>query len=276
MAKNVQSILMKKESGQKLVLATAYDYHQARLADQAGVDMLLVGDSLGRYIQGGDSYLQVTVEEIIYHCRAVARGCKQALIVAGMPFGSYHVSTEQAVANALRIIKEGGADGVKLEGDQVLVPRVKALTNAGIPVMAHIGRMAQRTFLWEDQPVYGMDEESAWELAETAQALEDAGAFAIFMERVAKEAATLITGKVDVPTIGMGCGPGCDGQALVFHQLLGLDGAEQPPQYARRFAEGDRALSQGLQAYCQAVRSGQFPEEQHAFPMEEGEAKRLY
>ena len=276
MPMNVQNILAKKESGHKLVMVAAYDYHQARLADQAGVDMILVGDSLGRYMQGGDSYLPVTVEEIIYHCRAVARGCRHALIVATMPFGSYHVSSEQAVTNALRLIKEGGADAVKLEGSQNMAATVKYLTQAGLPVMSHIGLMPQRTFLWEDGPVCGADEESAWELAEAAQAMEDAGAFAIFMERVAREATALITAKVDVPTIGMGCGADCDGQALVFHELLGLDGADQPPPYLRRFLEGDQLLGQGLREYCAAVREGRFPEEQHSLPMDADEAKRLY
>lgn len=276
MPMKVQKIVAKKESGEKLVMSTAYDYHQARLADQAGVDMLLVGDSLGRYFQGGDSYLPVTVDEVIYHCRAVARGREQALIVAGMPFGSYHISPEQAISNALRLIKEGGADAVKLEGGQNMAATVKALTQAGLPVMAHIGRMPQRASLWEDRPVCGTDEESAWELAEAAQAMEDAGAFAIFMERVAREAAALITEKVDVPTIGIGCGPECDGQALVFHQLLGLDGAEAPPQHVRRFCNGDELFSQGLREYCQAVREGSFPDASHSFLMDEGEAKRLY
>ena len=276
MSINVQKILSKSEAGQKLVMVAAYDFHQARLADQAGVDMILVGDSLGRYFQGGDSYLPVTVDEVIYHCQAVARGCQQALVVAGMPFGSYHISPEQAISNALRLIKEGGADAVKLEGGANLAPTVKALTQAGLPVMAHIGAMPQRAYLWEDEPVCGTDEESAWELAEAAQAMEDAGAFAIFMERVAREAAALITEKVDVPTIGIGCGPDCDGQAMVFHQLLGLDGLEQEPKHVRRFCQGDALLGQGLREYCQAVREGSFPESKHSCPMDEGEAKRLY
>ena len=149
-------------------------------------------------------------------------------------------------------------------------------SEAGLPVMAHVGMLPQRASLWEDLPVYGTDEETAWELAETAQAMESAGAFAIFLERVAQEAASLIAEKVDIPVIGMGCGPGCDGQALAFHQLLGLDGAEAPPQYVRRFAEGDKIFGQGLRDYCAAVREGTFPQEKHAFPMEEGEAKRIY
>lgn len=276
MPMNVHNIQAKKESGEKLVLVTAYDYHQSRLADQAGVDLLLVGDSLGRFIQGEDCDLHVTVDEVIYHCKAVDRGRKRALVVAGMPFGSYHVGPAQAIQNAIRLIKEGGADGVKLEGSRSTVGTVRALTEAGLPVMAHVGMLPQRASLWEDLPVYGTDEETAWELAETAQAMESAGAFAIFLERVAQEAASLIAEKVDIPVIGMGCGPGCDGQALAFHQLLGLDGAEAPPQYVRRFAEGDKIFGQGLRDYCAAVREGTFPQEKHAFPMEEGEAKRIY
>ena len=153
---------------------------------------------------------------------------------------------------------------------------VRTLTQAGLPVMAHIGSMPQRSDLWEDTPVCGADEESAWELAEIAQAMEEAGAFAIFMERIAREAAALITERVDVPTIGLGCGPDCEGQALVFHQLLGLDGEAQAPKHVARFCQGDLLLGKGLQEYCRAVREGSFPSAENSTPMEEGEAQRLY
>ena len=271
---DISQMQKKMEAGEKLVMITAYDYHQARLADESGVDMILVGDSLGNVMLGYDSTIPVTMEDMIHHIKPVARAAKHAFVVGDMPFGSYHISTEQAVANALRLIQEGGCKAVKMEGGKEFAPLVAELTRRGIPVMAHIGLLPQTATLWEGYRTQGRDEQSAWLLVEAAQALEEAGAFCVLMECVTTEVAKLITSKLDVFTIGIGCGPDCDGQVLVFHDLLGL--SEQAPRFAKCFAEGGECLKKGIQDYCDAVRNKKYPDDSHSFPMPEDEAKRLY
>ena len=270
---NIAALQQKCDAGEKLVMVTAYDYAQAYLADQAGVDMILVGDSLGPNVLGYPTTLPVTLDEILYHLRPVVRGSQRALIVADMPFGCYQISEEQAVANAVRLI-ENGAGAIKLEGGRDLIPLIQHMSKRGIPVMAHIGLTPQTAALWQGQTVFGRDEESAWELVDTAQNMEEAGAFAIFTECVAAEAAALITGKVDIPVIGIGSGAACDGQAMVLHDLLGF--TENPPLYVRRFADAAGCIRQGLSDFCAAVRSGTFPATENSFKMEEDEAQRLY
>lgn len=271
----VASLQKKMADGEKLVMVTAYDYPMARMADTAGVDMLLVGDSLGNTVLGYDSTLPVTLEEVLHHTRPVVRGSERAMVVLDMPFGSYQISEELAIANCVRALKEGGAGAVKLEGGKEMAPLVAELTKRGIPVMAHIGLLPQTAPLWEGYRVQGRDGDSAWELVEAAQALEEAGAFSLLLECMTTHVARLVTEKVDIPTIGIGAGPGCSGQVLVFHDLLGL-GDDQAPKFVRRFAEGRAVLEQGLKDYCAAVRDGSFPSEEYAYAMNMDEAKRLY
>lgn len=271
----VSSIQKKAAEGEKLVMVTAYDYPMARMADAAGVDMILVGDSLGNTVLGYDSTLPVTLEEVLHHTRPVVRGSERAMVVLDMPFGSYQISEEQALANCIRALKEGGAGAVKLEGGKEMAPLVAELTKKGVPVMAHIGLLPQTAMLWEGYRVQGRDEDSAWMLVEAAQALEAAGAFALLLECMTTHVAKLVTEKVDIPTIGIGAGPDCRGQVLVFHDLLGL-GDDDAPKFVRRFAEGRALLEQGLKDYCAAVRDGSFPSAEYFYAMNADEAKRLY
>lgn len=271
---NIAALQEKKERGEKITVLTAYDYPMAHVADEAGVDVLLVGDSVGTVVLGYDSARQVTMEDMLHHVKPVVAAARRALVVADMPFGSYHVSTEQTLQNALRLLGEGGCRAVKLEGGREIVPTVSELTRRGIPVMAHIGLRPQTANLWEGRQVQGLDEETALELVNTAQELEEAGAFAIFMECVTAEVARLITEKVDVPTIGCGCGPDCDGQALLFHDAIGLTDVQ--PIYVRQFLEGRDLMEQAVQEYCRQVREGAYPDEEHSFHMDQDEAKRIY
>lgn len=271
---NIAALQEKKERGEKITVLTAYDYPMAHVADEAGVDVLLVGDSVGTVVLGYDSARQVTMEDMLHHVKPVVAAARRALVVADMPFGSYHVSTEQTLQNALRLLGEGGCRAVKLEGGREIVPTVSELTRRGIPVMAHIGLRPQTANLWEGRQVQGLDEETALELVNTAQELEEAGAFAIFMECVTAEVARLITEKVDVPTIGCGCGPDCDGQALLFHDAIGLTDVQ--PIYVRQFLAGRDLMEQAVQEYCREVREGAYPDEEHSFHMDQDEAKRIY
>lgn len=271
---NIQDIQQKKEAGEKLVMATAYDYTLARLADEAGVDMLLVGDSLGVLALGYDSTVPVTMEDMLYHTRPVARGSKRALIVADLPFGAYQLGSEQALHNALQLI-QAGAGMVKMEGGRELAPLFQYLKTRGIPAMAHIGLLPQTADLWDGFHTHGQDEDSAWALVEAAQALEEAGAAALMAECVTSEVGRLITERLDIPVIGVGSGVDCDGQMLRSHDLLGLT-EEGSPHYVRHFVEGGQLLSEGLRNFCAAVRGGAFPAEEHSYPMEKDEAKRLY
>ena len=270
---NVADIQEKAAKGEKLVMITAYDATSARLADESGVDMILVGDSLGWVSLGYESAVSVTLEEVIAHTRAVVRGSKQAMVVADLPYGSYESGEEQAVKNAIRLIKEGGAGAVKVEGGREIVPLVSRMSKMGIPVVCHMGYMPQTSWLWQESYTLGRDEESAWELVDTAQELEEAGAIALFLQCVAAEAAELIGKKVDVPCIGMGSGNQVDGQAQLFFDVVGI--SDDIPMHARKFAQGGDILRSAIRDYGKAVRSGVFPDEDHMEMMEEDEAKRL-
>ena len=271
---DIATLQDKKERGEKIAVITAYDYIMARMADEAGVDILLVGDSVGTVALGYDSARQVTMEDMLHHVKAVVAGARQAMVVADMPFGSYHISTEQALSNAVTLLAQGGCRAVKLEGGREIVPIVSEFTRRGVPVMAHIGLRPQTAALWEGRQVQGVDEETALELVNTAQELEEAGAFAIFMECVTAEVARMITEKVDVPTIGCGCGPDCDGQALLFHDALGFTDAR--PAYVKEFLAGRDLMEQAVRDYCEQVRGKAYPDAEHSFHMDEDEAKRLY
>lgn len=248
-------------------MCTCYDASFARLVDAAGVDVLLIGDSLGMVIQGHANTLPVTVDEICYHTKAVARAHPCAHIMADMPFMSYQASVEQALTNAGRLIKEGGAESVKVEGGEELCPMVEAFTTAGIPVMAHIGLKPQRVHQMGGYKIQGRSSAAAEQLQAEALALEAVGAFGLLLEGMAMEAAAEITKAVRIPTIGIGAGPHCDGQVLVLHDLLGLNPAFQP-RFVKRYAELGAAVTAAILAYCTDVKSGAFPTASHAFRRE--------
>jgi len=258
-----------RKGQEPLVMVTAYDATFARMLDEGGADLLLVGDSLGMVIQGNDDTLSVTVDDIVYHCRAVARGTRYAHIVGDMPFLSYNVSPEEAVRNAGRILAEGRAHSVKLEGGRPVVPVIERLVGAGIPVMAHVGLTPQSVHAMGGFRVQGRDEEGAQRIIDDAKAVADAGAYALVLEGIPSDLAERVTAAIDIPTIGIGAGVGCDGQVLVCYDMLGLT-PDLRPKFVRRFDElFDRGKS-AMQAYADAVRSGEFPGPEHTF----GPAKR--
>jgi 3-methyl-2-oxobutanoate hydroxymethyltransferase len=246
--------------GAKLAVVTAYDYTSARLADEAGVDAVLVGDSVGMVVQGHPTSLPVTLDEIIYHTRCAVRGVRRALVVADLPFLTYQVSPRQAVRSAGRILKEGGAAAVKLEGGRRVLPAVRAIVAAGIPVMGHVGLTPQSV---HQLGGFKVQRDEA-ELLADAKAVEEAGAFALVVESVPAGLGSKVTAAVGVPTIGIGAGPGCDGQVLVFHDLLGLFPDFQP-KFVKRYAELGATAREALTAYCREVRDVTFPGPEHGF-----------
>jgi 3-methyl-2-oxobutanoate hydroxymethyltransferase len=256
----VPDFLSARARGVRLTMLTAYDYTMARLLDAAGVDAVLVGDSLGMVVQGNETSLGVTLEEVIYHTRLVARGVRRSLLVADMPFMSFQVSREQALTNAGRLVKEGGAHAVKLEGGVRSAAAIAAITGADIPVMGHIGLTPQSVRRFGGFRVQ-RDEAS---LLEDALATEKAGAFALVVECVPAELAQKITAALAIPTIGIGAGAGCDGQVLVTHDLLGLYD-ELKPRFVKRYAELGKAIVRAAADYCREVREGTFPAPEHGF-----------
>ncbi len=271
----IGQLVLNKQEGKKSVMVTAYDYPGAYLADQAGVDLILVGDSLGNVVLGYDTTIPVTMEDMIHHIRPVAQANQGALIIGDMPYGSYQISTEQAIANAIRLIKEGGADAIKLEGGAEMAPLIKALTAVGVPVMAHIGLLPQTASLWEGYRVQGKDEASAHILIDAAEALAEAGAFAIVLECVTLEVAKIISETIDIPTIGIGSGPHCDGQVLVFHDLLGLN-QRKVPRFVKQYCQAAQMMSEALKEYAAEVRQGVFPDLAHSVAMDQDEARKIY
>ena len=264
-----------KKQGKKLTMLTAYDYSTAKLFDEAGVDSMLVGDSLGMTMLGYDSTLPVTMEDMIHHTKAVVRGAKNALVVGDMPYMSYHLSVQQAVENAGRFIKEAGAQAVKLEGGAAFCPEIEAMTRASIPVVGHLGLTPQSINAFGGFKVQGKSEEAARKIIEDAQALEAAGAFAIVLECVPAKLAEIITAKVAVPTIGIGAGAGCDGQVLVYQDMLGMYD-NFTPKFVRKFAEVGAMMKQGVQEYCAAVQDSSFPAAEHTFKIDDEVLEKLY
>jgi 3-methyl-2-oxobutanoate hydroxymethyltransferase len=256
----VPDFLAAKAGGVRLAMLTAYDYTMARLLDGAGVDGLLVGDSLGMVVQGHEHSLAVTLEEVIYHCRMVARGIRRSLLVADMPFMSFQLSPQQALENAGRLIKEGGAHAVKLEGGMRSAAAINAITQVDIPVMGHIGLTPQSVRRFGGFRVQRDGER----IMEDAIATEKAGAFALVVECVPAELARAISTAVKIPTIGIGAGNGCDGQILVTHDMLGLFDAIRP-RFVKQFAEMGKGIQQAVQDYCREVREGIFPAPEHSF-----------
>jgi 3-methyl-2-oxobutanoate hydroxymethyltransferase len=250
--------IMAMKGSDPIVMLTAYDYSMAAMIDAAGVPMILVGDTLGMVVLGYDSTLPVTLEDIIHHTKAVMRGAKNALVVADMPFMTFQVSIEEAVRNAGRLMKETGCQAVKLEGGEMMADTVAAIVHCGIPVMGHIGLMPQSVNMVGGFRVQGKTEDSAAQLIRDAQALEEAGAFAVVLELVPQELAGFISERIGIPTIGIGAGPQCDGQVQVLHDMLGLLG-EYLPRHARRFGEIGTAITAAINDYAAAVRDGSFP-----------------
>lgn len=253
-----------KERGERITMVTAYDYPSALLADRAGMDMILVGDSLGMVVLGYSSTVPVTMDEMIHHTKAVVRANPAALVVADLPFLSYQASIPDAVYNAGRLIKEGGADAVKLEGGQAMVPMVRAIVNAGIPVMGHLGLTPQSAVQLGGFRVQGRGEAEGEKIATDAAALVEAGIFALVLECVPADLASRITAALPVPTIGIGAGPDCDGQVLVYHDLLGLFDRFRP-KFVKQYANIAGAIVKALEQYRDEVRQGKFPDQEHSF-----------
>jgi 3-methyl-2-oxobutanoate hydroxymethyltransferase len=260
----VPLILERKLRGEKITCLTAYDYSFARLLDEAGIEMILVGDSLAQAILGYDSTVPVTVDDILHHLRAVRRGVHRALLIADLPYGAYHVSDEQALTNAIRFLKEGGAEAVKLEGGRNRAPLVRKLVEAQIPVVGHIGLTPQSIHAMGGYRVQGRTLDSATELLADAEALEEGGAFAIVLEGIPREIAALITRRLRIPTIGIGAGPDCDGQVLVLHDLLGLS-YQPPPKFVRRYVNLRETLHQAVESFRADVVEGRFPDDRESY-----------
>ena len=269
---SLTEIADKKRRGEKLVMVTAYDHPSARLADAAEVDLILVGDSAADNVLGYESTVPVTVDELLVLVRAVARGAHGALVVADMPFGSFQLADEEALRNAIRFVKEGGADAVKLEGAGASLSRVGALVGAGIPVMGHIGLTPQSATILGGYRAQGRTAAKARQLLADARALEAAGCFALVLEAVPAAVAARITRALSIPTIGIGAGSDCDGQVLVWHDLLGISD-RRPPRFVRRYAEVGKEIERALRAYATDVRTGRFPAAEHAYSMPDEELR---
>jgi 3-methyl-2-oxobutanoate hydroxymethyltransferase len=252
------------ETRDKITCLTAYDFPTARLLDDAGVDMLLVGDSLGMVILGYETTLPVTLDDILYHTRPVARAARRALVIADMPYGSYHVSVDEGVRNALRLVKEAGAAAVKLEGGERRLELIARMVEAEIPVMGHIGLTPQSFHRFGGFKVQGKTADAAAALLHDARAIEAAGAFSLVLESIPREIATEITRELRIPTIGIGAGPDCDGQVLVFHDFVGLS-LGHSPKFARRYADLAGTISAAARRFCEDVRGGNFPYDAESF-----------
>jgi 3-methyl-2-oxobutanoate hydroxymethyltransferase len=259
-----KTLVEMKRNGEKIAMLTAYDFIIAKLLDEAGIDVILVGDSLGNVFQGHKTTLPVTLEDMIYHTKAVCRGVKRAMVVVDMPFLTYQVSVEEAVKNCGRVLKETCAEAVKLEGGSEIVEVVKKLTSIGIPVMGHLGLTPQSIHKFGGYDVRGVDEKEAEKILNDAMALEQAGAFAIVLEKIPSELAKQITKSLSIPTIGIGAGPHCDGQVLVVYDMLGLF-EEFKPKFVRRYAELSKLIKNAFENYIKDVKSGKFPDESESY-----------
>lgn len=273
--KNLGDFRSMKERGEKIVMMTAYDYPSARLAEEAGMDILLVGDSLGMVVLGYDSTVPVTMADMVHHTRAVHRGAKDSFILTDMPFMTYRVSSTQALENAGRLVQDGGCHGVKLEGGIEIADQVRTLVRAGIPVCGHVGLTPQSVTALGGYKVQGKSAAAARKLLDDCLALQDAGAFMIVLECIPAQVGDLVSGKLSVPTIGIGAGAACDGQVLVFHDALGLF-ERFVPKFVKQFAQLGSAARDGLAAYARDVRTGTFPGPEHSFSMQAEELSRIY
>ncbi len=269
-----QSLLAKKSRGEPITMVTAYDVPSALAADRAGLDILLVGDSLGMVVLGYEDTLSVTMDDMLHHSRAVARTKSRALRVGDMPFLSYQASVEEGIRNAGRFLSEGGMDAVKLEGGRERAETVRAIVEAGIPVMGHLGLQPQSIRALGGYRAQGGTAPAARRLLEDALRLEEAGCFSIVLEAVPDRVATLVTRQLRIPTIGIGSGSGCDGQVLVFHDLLGLQDSLQP-RFVKRYAGLLEAARKGLEAYKEEVADRRFPGPEHTYPISDEEWEKL-
>lgn len=264
-----------KLNHEKITMLTAYDYSTAKLMDEAGINALLVGDSLGMVILGYEDTLSVTMEDMIHHTRAVSRGAKDALVVADMPFMSYQTSVYDAVVNAGRLIKEGRAGAIKLEGGKEVCPQIEAIVKASIPVIGHIGLTPQSIHAFGGFKVQGKDLKAAKKIIEDAKALEAAGAFAIVLECVPAPLAKYITEAISIPTIGIGAGKYCDGQVLVYQDMLAMYGTLRP-KFVKVYSQVGESMGEAFKNYIQEVKEGNFPEDTHSFNMSEEMTSKLY
>ena len=264
-----------KAKGEKLSMLTAYDYSTAKLEDESGINGILVGDSLGNVVLGYEDTVSVTMEDMIHHGAAVARGAKNALVVVDMPFMSYEVTVEEAVRNAGRLMKEGRAGAVKLEGGVRVAEQIRAIVKAGIPVMGHIGLTPQSINVFGGFKVQGKSEEAARALLADAKAVEEAGAFAVVIEAVPAALAQMIPDAVSIPTIGIGAGAGCDGQILVYQDMLGMF-SDFTPKFVKRYANVGEVMREAFANYAAEVASGAFPTEEHTYKIKDDVLEKLY
>ena len=260
----VPEVRSKKERGEKVVCLTAYDYCFARILDESGIDILLVGDSLGSVVQGHDSTLPVTADDIIYHTKAVVRGRRRALVVSDMPFMTFQLGVDEAKRNAGRLVQEGGAESVKLEGGVTQAATIEALVKMGVPVMGHVGLTPQSVHQFGGYRIQGRGEADARAILDDAMAVEQAGAFAVVLEGIPVQLAREITQRVSIPTIGIGAGMHCDGQILVVHDMLGLFD-DFTPKFVKRYANLKETIGGAVRSYMEEVRTEAFPAEEHTF-----------
>lgn len=275
MKNTVNTFREAKQKGIKLAMLTAYDYSTAKLEDEAGINGILVGDSLGNVVLGYEDTISVTMEDMIHHGAAVARGAKDSLVVVDMPFMSYQTSVYDAVVNAGRLMKEGRANAVKLEGGKEVSAQIKAITEAGIPVMAHIGLTPQSINAFGGYKVQGKSEEAAKKLLEDALAIEEAGAFSVVLECVPAKLAKIVSEKLSIPTIGIGAGAGCDGQILVYQDMLGMF-SDYTPKFVKRFAEAGQVMKGAFADYIKEVQDGSYPAPEHTFKIDDDILEKLY
>ena len=275
MKNTTTSIMQMKNSGHKISMLTAYDYTTARLLDEAGVNTILVGDSLGNVILGYEDTISVTVEDMIHHSAAVARGAKNALVVTDLPFMSYQTSVYDAVVNAGRLMKEGRAGAVKLEGGKEVCPQIKAIVSAGIPVVAHLGLTPQSINTFGGFKVQGKTEAAAKKLIEDAKAVEEAGAFLLVLECVPAKLAKLVTESINIPTIGIGAGAGCDGQVLVIYDMLGMF-SDFKPKFVKHFANAGVIFREAVKTFIAEIDDGTFPTEEHCYKIDDEVIDKLY
>ncbi|MFC1908498.1 3-methyl-2-oxobutanoate hydroxymethyltransferase [Chloroflexota bacterium] len=268
MRTSINQVKAMKEKGEKITMITAYDFATARIVDQVGIPLILVGDSLGMVVLGYESTIPVTIEEMLHHTKTVVRGTKQAMVVGDMPFMTYHTSTEDALKNAARFIQEAGCQAIKLEGGVNVADKVRKIVDCGIPVMGHIGLTPQSINQFGGYKIQGKTPEAATKILEDAKALEAAGAFAVVMETVPTPLATLITQEISIATIGIGAGAGCDGQVQVINDVLGSF-ADFVPKHAKQYAKLADIMSTALTSYFNEVKDGSFPTDEQSFPMDE-------
>ena len=265
---------LRRKKGERLAMLTAYDFPTARLAAEGGIDLILVGDSLGMVVLGYDSTLPVTVDDMVHHTKAARRGAPEAFLIGDLPFLSYG-TPEQALANAARLMKDAGADSVKLEGGEEVVPVVQALVRAGVPVLGHVGLTPQTASALGGYKLQGKDEETARRVLDGAMALERAGCWGVVLELVPAPLAKLVTERIAIPTIGIGAGADCDGQVLVFHDLVGMF-STFTPTFVKRYTEAGAAIKSAISRYAAEVRSGAFPAEGQSFRMKDEVLRRIY